>query len=278
MSPRRARAIAAATLEHGRFFGDYRHERRIGSLSLAELRPTVPEHEVQTHTHEDAHFLLLLEGRYLSSAQGMPAICAQPALLLNPPGTTHRDCFRGLDGRFFTLSVPASLWHEAAAERELPGHALRLSAFGLIHALRLHRELREWDDASPLAIEACLETLFDDAAAERGQHDRDGPGWLRRARERLRDDCLHPPRLAELAREADVHPVYFSRAFRQRYRCSPGEYLRRCRLERSLALVGDRGRTLAEVAAACGFADQAHFCRAFQRAFGCSPLRYRTSA
>jgi hypothetical protein len=35
----------------------------------------------------------------------MPAGCATPALIYNPPGTTRRDCFRGRDGRFLTLSI-----------------------------------------------------------------------------------------------------------------------------------------------------------------------------
>jgi len=79
-----------AQLGHGRFYGDYRERRQAGDLDLAELRPTVPEHEVDTHTHDDAHFLLLLEGNYLSSAQGMPAVCNTRALVLNPPGRSAR--------------------------------------------------------------------------------------------------------------------------------------------------------------------------------------------
>ena len=269
---------AANRLRHGHFFGDRARTRRIGGLALAEMRPTVPEHEVESHTHDDAHFLLLLEGRYLSSAQGMPAVCAEPALLLNPPGTTHRDCFRGVNGRFFTLSVPDAVWRRAMAERRLPQHALRMSGFGLTHAMRLCRELRHWDSASPLVIETGLERLFDDAAAERARDTGDGPAWLDRARERLREDCLHTPRLAELAREAGVHPVHFARAFRRRYHCSPGDYLRRCRLERSLDLLRMRERSLADIAASCGFSDQAHFSHAFRRAFGCSPGQYRIDA
>lgn len=52
------------------------------------------------------------------------------------------------------------------------------------------------------------------------------PQWLARTRERLRDACFETPRLSDLAKIAGVHPVYFARAFRHRYGCSPGEYLR----------------------------------------------------
>ena len=271
-------ALAGLQFGHGSFYGDYRERRQVGDLALAELRPTVPEHEVETHTHDDAHFLLLLDGNYLSSARGMPAVCNTRALVLNPPGTTHRDCFRGLDGRFFTLSIPAALWRSATEQRALPGHALQLSLSGLVQATGLWRELRGWDSASPLVIEAGVEALFDAAAlVQRVQH-RDGPAWLERAREQLHDDCIHTPRLSALARTADVHPVYFARAFRRRYGCSPGEYLRHCRMERAIGLLHDRHTSLAEVAAACGFVDQSHFTHAFRRRYRCTPAQYRALA
>jgi AraC family transcriptional regulator len=52
----------SSRLGHGAFYGDYREQRHVGHLALAEMRPTVPEHDVHTHTHDDAHFLLLLDG------------------------------------------------------------------------------------------------------------------------------------------------------------------------------------------------------------------------
>lgn len=46
------------------------------------------------------HLVLLLAGQYVSDAAGMPAVCAEPAVIFNPPGTEHRDRFRSLDGLF----------------------------------------------------------------------------------------------------------------------------------------------------------------------------------
>lgn len=261
-------------LKHGRFYGDYREQRQIGDLALAEMRPTIPEHEIQTHTHDDAHFLLLLNGAYLSTARGMPEVCTTRALVVNPPGTTHRDCFRGLDGRFFTLSIPADVWRNATDHRNLPDHAIQLPASALVQATRLWHELRHWDGASPLAIEAGMQLLLD-AAAEQRPLDRFGPPWLERAREQLHDEWRRTPGLSELADAAGVHPVYLARAFRRRYGCSPGEYLRRCRMERAIALLHTPRIALADIAAACGFVDQSHFTHAFRRQHRCTPAQYR---
>src|SRR5690242_10344938 len=95
-------------------------------LALAQLRPTIPEHEIHRHTHDDMHFVLLLAGRYVSDARGMPAICDEPALLLNPPGTDHRDRFKTLDGLFLTLTMPAQTWARLTIDVDAPSHALRL--------------------------------------------------------------------------------------------------------------------------------------------------------
>ena len=268
-------SIPSPAFAYGRFLGDYRAQREVGPVMLAELRPTVPEHDVHEHTHEDAHFLLLLQGNYVSSAHGMPLVCSTRALVLNPPGTTHRDCFRGLDGLFFTVSIPAVVWREAQSRRPLPTSAVKLPGSSLVRAACLWRELRAWDTASTLAVEGGFEELLDAAAEVAQSGARSGPAWLERVRELLADEWRRTPGLVELARQADVHPVYLARAFRRRYRCSPGAYLRRCRMERAIDLLDDDALSIAEVAASCGFADQAHFTHAFRRAHRMTPSQYR---
>jgi AraC family transcriptional regulator len=272
-------ATAASTrLPHGHFYGQHHARRQVGTLVLTDLRPTVPEHEVERHTHDDAHVLLLLGGRYLSSASGMPAVCDSAALVLNPPGTTHRDCFRGLQGRFFTLSWPHSQWRNAAATRRLPGQALRLGPAALARASSLWRELQQWDSASTLAVQTDFELMLDEAALDLRLETGAGPAWLERARERLADEWQLTPTIAALAGSADVHPVYLARAFSRRYGCTPADYLRRCRLDRALALLHAGRESLTTIAANCGFADQSHFSHAFRRAYRCTPSQYRTWA
>jgi AraC-like DNA-binding protein len=65
-----------------------------------------------------------------------------------------------------------------------------------------------------------------------------------------------------------------ARQFRRRYGTSPYHYLVMRRLERARLLIR-QGATLAEAAAASGFADQSHMTRHFGRAYGQSPGRWR---
>ncbi len=169
------------TFRPGMFYGAVARRRQVGAIALAELQPTVPEHDVETHSHDDAHFVLVLAGRYVSSAHGMPAVCASPALIYNPPGTVHRDCFRGLEGRFFTLSIPAG----ALGDRALPTRAIRPDLRSERHAFALRAALHG-DDSAALDIETGLEALLDSLQHRQRLERSDGPAWLARARDRLR--------------------------------------------------------------------------------------------
>jgi transcriptional regulator GlxA family with amidase domain len=63
----------------------------------------------------------------------------------------------------------------------------------------------------------------------------------------------------------------------RRWAARPNQYLVRCRLRHAQHLIASEGhrRSLAEIAWAAGFADQAHLTRHFQRAFGQSPGQWR---
>ena len=76
------------------FWGEGPSHRETGDFSFHCLTAHVPE-EVQRHSHDEAHFVLVLGGGYMSSARGAPDISSTPLLVFNPAGTTHRDRFFG---------------------------------------------------------------------------------------------------------------------------------------------------------------------------------------
>ena len=194
--------------------------------------------------------MLVTDGVYLSSARDAPALCAAPTLIYNPPGTTHRDCFRSESGRFFTISVAASALGHAASCTNLPDSAFVLPPHLVTLARRVGRECLSPDGASSLVAEAlCLELLARTSRSFDRERPR-SPGWLRRARELLHDACGEEEMsIAGIAAAVGVHPVHLTRTFRHHFRCTPGEYLRRCRLEKAAALLAGSAAPLAEVRA-----------------------------
>jgi AraC family transcriptional regulator len=151
--------------------------------------------------------------------------------------------------------------------------ALRLPRHALSASMGLLRELRAWDDASPLAIESLCTELITDAAPPRDHwHDN-----LQRVLDRLEDDSATPPTIGELAGIAGYHTVHLARVFRKRYGLAPSDYLRKRRLHKAVSLIAQR-RTLANAAAVLGFVDESHLHRSFVAEFGMTPGAFRRLA
>jgi AraC family transcriptional regulator len=254
-------------------FGASVRTRSVGAFRVAELDATVPAADVPEHTHHEAHFVLVLRGAYASTARHMPESSDAPLLVFNPPGTTHRDHFARSGGRFLSLSLPAWTWAGAPQARK-DARPQRLGFTAMLVAWRLRAELLHWDVASPLQLECASHELLAHAAShapERGPR----PRWLDRIRERLDPALPETPSLGELARDAGVHPVHLSRAFRRHFGCSPGSWLREARLQRAAAMLAKGRCSIADAAHEAGFYDQSHLHRTLQALTGLSPRTLR---
>ena len=95
-----------------------------------------------------------------------------------------------------------------------------------------------------------------------------------RARAFLDAETTRVVQSAELEAVTGLTRYDLARQFRAAVGTSPYRYSLMRRLERARTLLHERA--LAEVALATGFADQAHFSRAFKAAFGVTPGRFRT--
>jgi transcriptional regulator GlxA family with amidase domain len=81
--------------------------------------------------------------------------------------------------------------------------------------------------------------------------------------------------LASLARVAAMSVYHFARRFKETVGVSPHAYVVMRRIRRAQRML-ERGKDpLADVAAACGFFNQAHFTTTFQRSIGVTPGAYR---
>ena len=52
----------------GQFYGDAHHGARGNTFDIRRLKATRGEDEVETHRHDDAHFVFALSGTCISSA------------------------------------------------------------------------------------------------------------------------------------------------------------------------------------------------------------------
>ena len=96
---------------------------------------------------------------------------------------------------------------------------------------------------------------------------------LARAKARIDDDPTAPTTLADLAREAGMSCFQVVRGFTRLTGLTPHAYIVQRRLDAARAMIA-AGATLANAAAACGFADQSHFNRTFVGRYGMTPGTY----
>jgi AraC family transcriptional regulator len=90
--------------------------------------------------------------------------------------------------------------------------------------------------------------------------------WQERiAKEILSARISNPPTVDELGQVCGVSARHFIRSFRQSTGRTPHQWLMQERALSAKNLVEHSDRTLAEISAICGYANQSHLCRAFQR-------------
>ena len=184
----------------------------------------------------------------------------------------------GGDGRLGVLEV---LLHDVVAAHDRLAQAAktwtrdrRTETRWLV--TRILRELSTPDTTASLALEGLVCALIGEVSRAPGSPQPPAV-WLSRARERLHAEFRHPPSVGELARDAGVHRCHFARAFRRGVGCTVAEFIRGRRVEWAAEQLRAGGHSLTELSLMAGFADQAHFTRAFKRVTGYTPGAYRAT-
>lgn len=100
-------------------------------------------------------------------------------------------------------------------------------------------------------------------------------GRLAQALDDLRAHYDQPLRVSEVAARAGLSEDSFERLVRRVYHLTPRQFLIKLRLEAAVRLLHEPGRSIAEVAHACGYSDHSAFTRKFRTMTGISPQAYR---
>ena len=168
--------------------------------------------------------------------------------------------------------------HEASEATLVSLHRLRSAVVELSTAL--NETLR--DDRSNAA--ACLQRAqamlhsVDGTSPQPSENSaRQGlaPWQVRRVLAHVEANLSTPIRNKDLAVVARLSTFHFAVAFRNSVGESPHEHIIRRRVERAQGLMLSTDKSLSDIAAECGLADQAHLTRLFRRIVGESPAAWR---
>jgi AraC family transcriptional regulator len=250
--------------------------RAAGDFLLTETRYAGGS-ALSTHAHEYGCLVIVLDGTFDERVDAKTRRVVPGTLLMRPEGEPHSDRFGSGGGRCLNVEVrPQWLMRVREQAGALDRSAAHSGGPFAIVGRRLHAELVNGDDLSPLMVESLVLGLFADAAREERRGARAAPPWLLRAKERIDDDATAHVTLAALAEEAGVHPVHLATTFRRCFGRTVATYVRELRLELACRLLGS-GAPLADIALAAGFSDQSHFGRKFKQAIGVTPAVYRAA-
>jgi AraC family transcriptional regulator len=247
--------------------------RNVGGLVVSEYLVSGPA-TLASHAHPKATLSLLLHGGYRVDAGRGALDVNAPVVVFFPANVRRRVVFPSGVTLFLWIELPDALTARLGAVREASRGFVPLSSGRpewLAH--RILAEVRARDAASALLIEGRVLELLG-ALVRAGAGTPAQREWLAVALRAIDDHVGRIP-LGRLASACRLHPAHLSRAFKQHMGCSVGEYSRQSRVSRARILLRESTLSLAEIAAECGFADQAHFSRVFKRLVGSTPLRFR---
>ncbi|MDP9994274.1 AraC-like DNA-binding protein [Variovorax boronicumulans] len=235
------------------------------------------------HWHS-TYGLGLLEHGAQRSASGRGKVDAYAGdLIATNPGEVHDGQPLGGPSRrwrmvYFDADVMAAMNGDAVADVALTRPVIQDARLGDT-LRRLFIRLDDWRSAATDARRAeslaCEESLAEVCGLLRDSHSTAAPSReasidVQQVRDRLADELLAPPTLAELAAMTGLSTYQVLRRFEKAYRVPPHAWLVLQRTERARHLIR-HGTDLAEAAAASGFSDQSHMTRIFTRQFGFTP-------
>ena len=267
-------------LASGHLYGEMLGQREAAGLVLMETAYS-PGLRLPRHSHEHAGFCFVLRGTFDRVYERRTWACGPSSLSFHPSDERHSERFAGEGARLFSIQISQRLLERARDYSiALGDSAVFQGGLPAQLALRLYGEYRRMDDVSPLAIEGlALEIMAEASRRSVGSAERrtPAPRWLRQAVELLHAQFSETPTLSAVAQSVGVHPVHLARTFRQHYRCTVGDYVRRLRVESACRTLSTSDTPLAEVALLAGFSSQSHFSTAFKLHTGMTPAEYRSA-
>ena len=226
-----------------------------------------PNAEMAPHAHERMYLSFVLRGNFVEEAGTARDVAASTTVVIMPAGARHRNRIGAHGARSLVIGI------DAGFERRLGGISPKRRWLDrgapvqlLARAYRAQR-LGETDTIEEL--------LYAFADAVRGTAE-EARGPVARVQAILRETRITS--LREIARLVGRDPAYLCRAFRNQTGCTMGEFVRQLKTKKAARLIASTDAPLADVAAACGFADQSHLTRVFKVQLGMPPAQFRAFA
>ena len=222
------------------------------------------------------------QGSLHSVVDGQDILLHQGDMMLYGPGQWHMQYADiGVAPRFVTISFNME---EAQPEdlfnRKFPSPQKAISILQQI--LREHDQgARDADDSIlsllTLLLVALRRETADAAKPQLSNSANNENEIIRKAQQFIGNRVEQKLSVPMVAGGVDVSPSYLTALFHKHLQISPGEYIRRIKLQKSKQMIREGNLNFTEIASALQYSTVHHFSRQFKEKFGLTPTEYARS-
>lgn len=251
-----------------------------------------------THWHDAQEIIVPLEENFSVTVQNVSYLLQPGDILLIPPGELHSIEAPSAGSRFiFLLELNFfGQFGDFLRTRTLLSSPVLINAdtcpeiYETEISLIMQTASHYWGSSPSklLLIYACLMNLYahyTDYRIDKAASANRNPGHFRtgmssekiiRLLEYLQLHYAEAISLEEAARQTSLSKFYFTRIFKQQTGQTFYEYLSFLRMQAAESYLKDTAVPVADIAAACGYANVSSFNRTFRKYRECSPSEYRS--
>lgn len=224
------------------------------------------------HSHEPAFLSLVLSGGYEERMGWKERTIRGPWLVFNPRGKEHAVRFGALSTRILNIMPSQALQKQLEEGGVDLSQEVATDQPSRLLVDKIRREFESQDRFADLALESAVLELFVHLG-RRAAGKEEAP--VEKVKEYLHEHFRDSVSLHKLSELCGLHASSLARAFRRQTGKTVGDYVRELRIAYATNLVTKTDRTLGEISAESGFADQAHMTRTFKQTLGLAPSALR---
>jgi len=235
-------------------------------------------------THQAVELIYVDKGSVHSVADGMDILLEQGEMTFHAPNHWHM-LYADDDVPASYLSITFDLEGLSPAVLFNKKFPLPQSAVRVLH--RIMQEYERMDEYSGDMILAQLAQLLmtllrqtespSEARLQTSNAIHSENEIIRRAQIYVSTHIREKLTVPLVARQVDVSPSYLTALFHKNLQISPGEYIRRIKLQESKQMIRENNLNFTEIAAELQYSTVHHFSRQFKEKFGITPTEYAKS-
>lgn len=280
---------------------DYRENKQQGTfdfpIAFYHVEESHSHYQMPYHWHPEYEILRILKGSFQLTIDGQLLIAKENDILFIEGGTLHGgipdDCIYEClvfdmrllvsNNKLCNKHIQQLIRHETSVSLKLPNESDTLNRI----IDRLFLSMNEKRPGYEFIIQGSLYHLFgiiieakllkiNDTA-----HPTAATLQINRIKDVLNyieDHYSEQISLEDMSKVAGLSPRYFCRYFRKMTQNTPMEYLNYFRIECACEQLAEMQLSITEVALNCGFNDISYFIKAFRKAKGVTPKKYKESS